>query len=178
LTRRQILVPFNNAVEKSKRRELETEFQPELNALTQYLLSIPDETVTQVLRNASDNPELSQHTLEQQIATNTIAGWLNECVIRDANAKTSIGSDREDITTLFGNYVNWCRKSGNYIPSLRNFSPELLDFCNSTMRWEDIKKVRNNKGVCIYGLRLRELGKDDDILSPIISVEPKLHSEG
>ncbi|MBD2470669.1 phage/plasmid primase, P4 family [Nostoc sp. FACHB-145] len=177
LTRRQILIPFTIAVDKTQRRDLETEFQPELNALTQYLLSIPDETVTQVLRSATDNPELSQHILEQQIASNAIAGWLNEGVIKDTTIKTLIGNDKTDTKSLFGSYVQWCRKSGNYAPSLRNFSPELLDFCNSTMGWKDIKKVRNNRGFSIHGLRLRELGKDDHIPSPLINVESTLHSE-
>ncbi|WP_272819325.1 DNA primase family protein [Scytonema hofmannii] len=179
LTRRQILIFFKQTVDKTKRRDLEKEFQPELNALTQYLLAIPDETVTQVLRNAADNPELAQYSLEQQISNNPMAGWIDECVIRGANTKSSIGSDREDAATLFGSYTQWCRKSGNYAPNTRNFSPHLLDFCNSIMGWKDVKKVRSNKGYCIQGLRLREPGKDDDLPSPLAgSVESNLHSEG
>lgn len=178
LTRRQILVPFNKTVDKNKRRDLEKEFQPELNALTQYLLNISDDTVTQVLRNAADNPELAKHILEQQISSNPIAGWINECVIRNVGSKCQVGSDKTDKNTLFGSYTEWCRKSGSYPPSLRYFSPELLDFCKSTMGWKDVNKVRHNKGVWIYGLRLREVGKDNDIPSPLeVSVESSLHGE-
>ncbi|WP_016949720.1 phage/plasmid primase, P4 family [Anabaena sp. PCC 7108] len=179
LTRRQILVPFNKTVDKNKRRDLEKEFQPELNALTQYLLDISDDKVTQVLRNASDNPELAQHNLEQQIASNPIAGWIDECVIRDAKSKCQVGSDKTNKNTLFGNYTEWCRKSGNYALSSRYFSQNLLDFCTSTMGWKDIKKLRNKKCNLIDGLRLREAGKDDHLLSPLeVSVECNLHSEG
>jgi hypothetical protein len=71
------------------------------------------------------------------------------------------------MTTLFGCYSQWCNKSGNYAANSRYFSPELLDFCNSTMGWKDVKKVRSNMGNLIYGLRLREVGKDDDLLSPL-----------
>ncbi|BAT55135.1 primase P4 [Nostoc sp. NIES-3756] len=178
LTRRQILIPFNNPVDKSKRRDLEKEFQPELNALTQYLLNIPNDQVTQILRNAVDNPELAQHNLEQQIASNSIAAWINECIIRDVNSNTQIGSNKADSNTLFGNYSIWCRNSGSTPDNLRSFSQNILDFCNSAMGWNEIKKARNSKGYYIRGLRLRELGKDDDISSPLISVESQLHSEG
>jgi putative DNA primase/helicase len=179
LTRRQILVPFTHTIDKNKRRNLEEEFQPELNALTQYLLNIPDEKITQVLRCGIDNPELAKHNLEHQISTNPIAGWIDECVIRDGSSKCAIGNDKADINTLFGSYTQWCRKSGScYAPSLRNFSPELLDFCNSIMGWKDVNKVRNSRGFLINGLRLRQLDKDDHILSPLaVSVESKLHGE-
>lgn len=177
LTRRQILVPFTRTVDKSKRRDLEKEFQPELNALTQYLLSIPYDKVTQVLRSASDNPELAQHNLEQQISSNPMAGWIDECVIRDASSKCPIGSDKSNISTLFGNYTEWCRKSGYYAPSLRSFSPELLDFCKSTMGWNEVKKTRNNSGFVMHGLRLRQAVEDDRLPSPLVgSVESNLHS--
>ncbi|MEH2374405.1 DNA primase family protein [Nostoc sp.] len=178
LTRRQILIPFTITVDKTKLRDLEKEFQPELNALTQYLLNIPDERITQVLRRAVDNPELAKHNLEHQIISNPIAGWIDECVIRDASSKCSIGSDKAKSNTLFGSYTQWCHKSGSYLPSLRNFSPNLLDFCNSTMRWDDVKKARNSQGYCIHGFRLRQLDNDDHIPSPlIVNVESKLHSE-
>jgi putative DNA primase/helicase len=156
LTRRHILVSFKHTVDKTKRRDLEKEFQPELNALTQYLLTIPDKKVTEVLRNAADNPELAQYSLEQQLTSNPMAGWIDECVIRGTNTKSSIGNDREDAATLFGSYRQWCRKSGNHAPNTRNFSPNLVDFCNSTMGWKDVEKVRSNKGYYIQGLRLRE----------------------
>ncbi|HLP92126.1 MAG TPA: phage/plasmid primase, P4 family [Nostocaceae cyanobacterium] len=177
LTRRQILLPFNHTIDKSKRRNLQKEFEPELNALTQHLLSIADDKVTQVLRNAVDNPELAKHNLEQQIASNSIAAWINEYIIRDAKSTTQIGSNKTDINTLFGNYSTWCRNAGCTPDSLRSFSPNLLDFCNSTMGWKDVEKFRNNKGVWVRGLRLREFGKDDDIPSPLAGVESNLHSE-
>ncbi|GAA6620888.1 phage/plasmid primase, P4 family [Scytonema sp. NUACC26] len=179
LTRRHILVSFKHTVDKTKRRDLEKEFQPELNALTQYLLAIPDETVTQVLRNAADNPELAQHSLEQQLTSNPMAVWIDECVIREEKSKSPVGNNKEDTKTLFGSYTQWCRKSGSYAQSSPNFSPNLLNFCNSIMGWKDVEKVRSNKGYCIQGLRLREPGKDDDLPSPLAgSVESNLHSEG
>ncbi|MBW4428021.1 MAG: hypothetical protein KME50_27160 [Nostoc desertorum CM1-VF14] len=178
LTRRQILIPFTTSVDKTERRNLEEEFQPELNALTQYLLNIPDDKVTQVLRCAVDNSELAKHNLEHQISTNPIAGWIDECIIQDANSKNSIGSDKADTQTLFGSYTQWCLKSGSTTQTSCSFSPNLLDFCNSTMGWKDVKKVRTSKGFSIHGLRLRQLDKDDHILSPLASsVKSKLHSE-
>jgi putative DNA primase/helicase len=46
LTRRTISVPFNASVAPSQRRDLNKDFQPQLTAFTNYLLSIPDERVT------------------------------------------------------------------------------------------------------------------------------------
>ncbi|MBE8967075.1 hypothetical protein IQ277_12710 [Nostocales cyanobacterium LEGE 12452] len=46
------------------------------------------------------------------------------------------------------------------------------------MGWKDVKKVRTSKGFSIHGLRLRQLDKDDHILSPLAgSVKSNLHSE-
>ncbi|MEB3311999.1 MAG: phage/plasmid primase, P4 family, partial [Snowella sp.] len=83
LTRRTILVPFNHVPLVRDRRNLNQEFEPELSAFINYLLSIPDQEVTAALMGTNDIAELSQEFWINQQRTNSIAAWLNDCVIYD-----------------------------------------------------------------------------------------------
>ncbi|MEB3311987.1 MAG: phage/plasmid primase, P4 family, partial [Snowella sp.] len=83
LTRRTILVPFNYVPLVRDRRNLNQEFEPELSAFINYLLSIPDQEVTAALMGTNDIAELSQEFWINQQRTNSIAAWLNDCVIYD-----------------------------------------------------------------------------------------------
>ena len=50
LTRRILMLAFDHKPPSDKVRDLEAEFEPELSAFTNYLLSIPNDEITRVLR--------------------------------------------------------------------------------------------------------------------------------
>ncbi|MEB3309752.1 MAG: phage/plasmid primase, P4 family [Snowella sp.] len=166
LTRRTILVPFNHVPLARDRRNLNQEFEPELSAFINYLLSIPDEVVTATLMGTSDIAELSQEFWTNQQRTNSIAAWLNDCVIYDPLASTPIGNDKNEGDngnppgTLFGSYCAHAKKIGMQPKSLNNFSPDLLELCNNILKWT-IQKQQKRTGNFIQGLRLRSSGDDD-----------------
>ncbi len=163
LKRRLILVPFNHRVDKSKCRNLEDEFKPELNALTSYLLDIPDEEVTRILKNSVDLPEVAEEIQQQWLMTDSIAAWLDQCLIHDPVAKTPIGSNKLDTSTLFGHYCQYCQDTNRLGKSLTQFSFDLIRFCHHGMNWTDVKKTRANKGYFICGLKIRDPEEEDDI---------------
>lgn len=168
MTRRTILVSFNQVPKIRDRRDLNKEFKAELSAFTNYLLTIPDQEVTTTLLGTNQIAELNVESWEAQQRTNSIAAWFNDCVIYDPDVLTSIGRDRNEEDngntpiTLFGSYCQYAKMSGLQAKSVKNFSPDLLELCNNILKLP-IQKRKLRTGNFIQGLRLRIDGVDDDI---------------
>lgn len=168
MTRRTILVSFNHVPAPSDRRDLNKEFQAELSAFTNYLLTIPDQEVTTTLLGTNQIAKLNVESWEAQQRTNSIAAWFNDCVIYDPTGLTPIGRDRQEgdngntPITLFGSYCQYAKMSGLQAKSIKNFSPDLLELCNNILKLP-IQKRELRTGNFIQGLRLRSDGVDDDI---------------
>ncbi|MBD1930441.1 MULTISPECIES: phage/plasmid primase, P4 family [Cyanophyceae] len=161
MTRRVVTVPLNATTSPSQRRDLNAEFQSELAGFTNHLLNIPSERVTQVLMGLEATPEVDQQFWENCIRTNSVAAWLNDRVIRDRLAITPIGNNSEDSRTLYGDYHTYCRGSGTSPRASKNFSPDLLELCQSILGWKEVQKVHQKTGNAIQGLRLRNDGDRD-----------------
>lgn len=167
IARRLLLVPFNHQPPKAFRRDLEREFSSYLDALTNYVLSIPDDQVRDTLLCLGDeSPEVIGQAWEYRMRTDSVAAWLNECCIVDPEAMEQIGSDKDNAATLFGSYHQYCHRTGSRARGSREFSPGLLDLCQNILGWHAIEKVTKSNGKFIKGLRLRIDG-DADILNPI-----------
>ncbi len=166
--RRIITVPCNAAVPTGQRRDLNTEFQPELAAFTNYVLSLEDSHVTRVLSGLAEIPECSLEFWENRVRVDSVAAWLNQHVIYDVTAQARIGCDRNEgidgmpINTLFGSYNKHCRATGDQAKSHKNFSPDLLEICRSVLGWE-VERHVTKTGKIIRGLRLRIDGDDDHL---------------
>ncbi len=168
LTRRILMLAFDHKPAADKVRDLEAEFEPELSAFTNYLLSIPNDEITRVLRRIGKDG-VSPTLWQAKIRTDSIAAWVNEWVIYEPTARTQIGCDRSewadkdynpDISTLFGSYSHYCRVSGLQAKGKNNFSSDLIELCQQTLGWGDVNYDRNNQGRrLIRSLRLRT---DDD----------------
>jgi P4 family phage/plasmid primase-like protien len=155
IARRGLVVPFNHVVSPGKRRNLEEEFAPELSALTNYVLAIPDAVVTQTLRQSADqSPEVIETTWEYRMRLDSVTAWLNECVISDPLASERVGADKNDESSLFGSYYQYCDRTGSRAKGSREFSPALLDLVNNILHW-GVEKKRVTSGFIIQGLRLR-----------------------
>jgi putative DNA primase/helicase len=77
LTRRILMLPFDHKPAADKVRDLEAEFEPELSAFTNYLLSIPNDQITRVLRRIGKD-EINPTLWQSKIRTDSIAAWVNE----------------------------------------------------------------------------------------------------
>lgn len=169
IDRRAIIIPFSNPVSREKQRNLDREFEPELAALTNYVLSIPDEEVSYyLLQTSTESPEIFAQTLDHRMRADSIAAWLNDCCVLDEEELTQIGSDKGNAQTLFGSYWQYCDRIGAKPKNLREFSPNLLELANLTLEMP-VEKIINKNGKHIKGLRLR--GEFDSSLpNPIESL--------
>jgi len=164
IKRRVITAPCNAVVSPLQVRDMGEEFKPELDAFTNYVLSIPDTHVTAVLRGLTEVPECTLEFWENRMRVDSIASWLNDRVIYDPLAKTAIGSNKDEgldrvAVTLYGDYCQHARQSGVGVKSHRNFSPDLIELCRSVLGWE-VEHVHTKTGKFILGLRLRTHGDD------------------
>ncbi len=165
LTRRILMIAFD--CKPNKIRDLEAEFESELSAFTNHLLSIPNEEITRVLRGLGKG-DVQKPLWEAQIRTDSIAAWVNEWVLADESARVLIGSDRNEwsdtpynphASSLFGSYSLYCRNTGLQPKGKNNFSSDLIELCRQTLGWK-IEYCRGGRGErMIQGLRLRS---DDD----------------
>jgi putative DNA primase/helicase len=166
--RRTLVVPFHNQVLKGLRRNLEEEFRAELDALTNYVLSIPDAEVTATIRQLDEeSTEVTRETWEYRMRVDSIAAWLNEMVIHDAESSEAIGDDKDNISTLFGSYYQFTAKTGGRPKGIKEFSPNLLELCRNILGWTDVDKLKTRVGRFMKGLRLRRRGEDDSVPCPI-----------
>lgn len=155
--RRLLLAAFDVIIPPNQRRDVDKEFEPELSALTNYVLSISDEFVSETLRQSSDQaPEVIERSWDWRMRQDSVAAWLNECVIRDPQACERVGNDREDADSLFGSYYRYCDRTGSRAKGSREFSPALLELVNHdpALNWS-VEKKRVSNGMVVYGLRLR-----------------------
>ncbi len=173
LHRRQIMIPFDYQCPKHKKRDLMKDFEPELGALTSYLLSIPSERIEAVL-NGLGSSNLNSTVWESQMRSDGLAAWLNDWVVQDCMASVRIGSNskewmsEEDYdatrSTLYGSYALYCRQTNRSAKSPQNFSAELLELGTSIVGWsmEKGRVTMCGKTVrVIKGIRLR--GDNDNL---------------
>jgi putative DNA primase/helicase len=180
LTRRILMLAFDHKPSSDKVRDLEAEFEPELSAFTNYLLSIPNDEITRVLRRIGKDG-VSPTLWQAKIRTDSIAAWVNEWVIHEPAAKTQIGCDRSewadkdynpDISTLFGSYSHYCRVSGLQAKGKNNFSSDLIELCQQTLSWGDVNYDRDNFGRrLICSLRLRTDGDTTPTLEDSLTTD-------
>jgi len=157
MARRTISVPFSAAV--GTRRDLDKEFISELAAFTNYLLSLDDAWVENTLRGVMDIPEIGAQFWESKIREDSIAGFLNDKVILDLFAQTSIGDSPNAEGTLYQAYHQYCADQGHKPQAVKNFSPNLIECASTILGWQ-IEKAHTKIGKIIKGLRLRT--KDDE----------------
>ncbi|MEG4031898.1 MULTISPECIES: phage/plasmid primase, P4 family [unclassified Microcoleus] len=159
MSRRTIAVPFDAVVGRNARRNLDNEFEPELPAFTNYLLSLDDVWVENILRGVMDIPEIGAQFWESKIREDSIAGFLNDKLILDPLAQVSIGDSPNAEGTLYHAYHQYCADQGHKPQAVKNFSPNLIECASVILGWQ-IKKAHSKIGKIIKGLRLRTKGDE------------------
>ena len=185
LGRRRISVPFLNLVRTDKRRQLmdidgdgsvSGEFAPLLAGIYNWAISMPDETVKNLIVNTETSvPSLHSFSRDILLATNPLADWLDANVIFEPGYRSQIGSaneakvshnDGNGTTTtqieyanvhkwLYANYRQWYSSNGGNKPIIRQrFRDLLYDLCAAQLRAE-VQAGRDRDGAYLIGLRLR-----------------------
>jgi phage/plasmid-associated DNA primase len=105
---------------------IEDQFTDEvLTGYTNFLLSLPEEYIVSTLTNASGNP-----TVQQEAARDPMVAWFMDCVhiTEDSTDRVQQGNDKDKIDQLFGNYFQYCRKSGTGETYIKNKGTFATDF--------------------------------------------------
>ncbi|MDJ0727815.1 MAG: DUF3854 domain-containing protein [Prochloraceae cyanobacterium] len=182
LTRRTIMVPFDHKCPESQKRDLMKEFEPELSALTNYLLSIPISEIESVLKGLGSKSDLSGAVWESLMLSDGLTAWLNDHIIYDPEAFTRIGSNSHEWadldeydssrSSLYGSYTLYCRSTNRTAKSLQNFSADLQEQCRRILGWdiEKVKKKIAGKSFrVILGLKLRNPQDNEPTIEDILS---------
>lgn len=154
MSRRTIAVPFNAAVGRNARRNLDNDFEPELPAFTNYLLSLDDAWVANTLRGVMDIPEIGAQFWESKIREDSIAGFLNDKLILDPLGQVSVGDSLNAEGTLYQAYHQYCADQGHKPQAVKNFSINLLECAQTILGWP-VEKIHTKIGKVVTGLRLR-----------------------
>ncbi|MDJ0719774.1 MAG: DUF3854 domain-containing protein [Prochloraceae cyanobacterium] len=167
LVRRLLAVPFNYKCPKHQQRNLIKDFEAELPAFTNYLLSIPIEEIDNTIKGIGKR-NLSITAWETQIRADGLAAWLNDWVVEDNEGYIPIGSNKAEWldsdsydperSTAYGSYGLYCRQTNRSLKTTQNFSAELLELVERILGWKVKKnkiKIAGKTVRVIQGLRLR-----------------------
>jgi putative DNA primase/helicase len=154
MSRRTIAVPFDAVVARNARRNLDADFVPELPAFTNYLLSLDDVWVENILRGVMEVPEVGAQFWESKIREDSIAGFLNDKLILDPLGQVSIGDSPNADGSLYQAYHQYCLDQGHKPQAVKNFSPNLIECAGVILGWQ-VEKVHTKIGKIIKGIRIR-----------------------
>jgi putative DNA primase/helicase len=144
------LIPFHFS---QKAPEIDTHFLQKLSAqasaFTNYLLSIPEsEILYTLLYKVDESGVREKNELDMLLQTNAVAEWLNANYVYDPDSCIFIGNNKDDSTTLYGDYCAFALQSGSKSRSSKEFSPELTRLGKGFL-----EKRRGSSGFYIRGLR-------------------------
>ena len=186
MSRRALVVPFTRTVPPGQRKNLDRAFAPELAALTNFVLSIPDREVTDVLLQLSDPaPAAIAQTWEYRMRSDNLASWVNDHLIPtgDLNDWAFVGQTRDDSGSLYASYSAITLATGGKPRSNREFSPALMDLLSNQLGWK-VELARSTDSTSrrkvLRGVRIRmeydrdpypieALGETPDHAKPSIS---------
>ncbi len=146
LSRRTILAEFKRTISEAEQREMMPEFEPELSALTNYLLAMDGELVVKTLKGLNASERMKESTQAYQLRSNPLLAWVNDYLAYEEGGEEAVGSNRDDPSTLYGSYCNYCKNAGNSPKSLQNFSSDLVDLLTNTLGWKGVKKRPSSRG--------------------------------
>jgi putative DNA primase/helicase len=164
LKRRKVDFPCLARTPENDQRDLTPEFEADLPAFTTYLLSLSDKWVTDTIRGAGNVEAVKDLAWEMAIREDSIAAFYDEQLTIDNDSSIKCGE-------LYKQYQGYCEASGLKAKSLNNFTPNLLELCNTSLG-HSIKKEHTRDGKTIFGLRFRS-GSDEGKTTTLPTSESK-----
>ena len=163
LKRRRLAVPFTHQTPPQLQRDLESEFKLYLPGVLQWVLSLPDAEMEQLVKDTQNSVRsLAAFSAEFLVDTNPLAEWLDNCAVVMPTAKTYVGTLEKSVELyLYPNYCKWMQNTGSRALSLRRFSENLIDLCSNQLKLQGITKGRDNQGAYITGITLRGYGMSE-----------------
>ena len=157
LARRMIYFPFDKVPEH---KELELfkilrnnvavgNLIPNLGGFVNWILTCPQEYINLLSNGGS---EITSMISQESIYVNPLNVFVKDCLIKDPNNKVRLGSNKIDISTLFGTYLCWCDNNVLNSISFKSFSILLLDLLKQ-QNWK-FEKKRTNVGFVVEGVNI------------------------
>lgn len=159
--RRRLILPFLYQIPESERcgaSELEAKFAPFLAGLLEWVLTMPEEKVRNlILETNTSVPYLAEAQKNYLCDTNPLADWLDTKIVIDPNAKTYMGVDdgNKVASWLYANYASYTRSVNNRVMGLRSFSTLIKDLCCNQLKLPGVSKGHDRNGSFFQGLRIR-----------------------
>jgi len=166
------LLHFDNPIPTERRNySIEKSFDSEIAALIAIALTVPDATVTQLIRGTGENQiaEFKAKEWEMKYQSDSIAAFFNdELVLADE------GDAPVQTSNLYSSYRVFCELGGMKPLSVVKFPTMLKDLCAELGFSVEWKRTRGRS--FFYGVRQRDNQKDDhptysEVLSQMTGVE-------
>ena len=172
LRRRRLTILLTDSIPLEKQRPLVDEFTPHLPGLLNWVLEMPENEVTELIKSTKSIAAMQKESL---LETNPLASWLDSNCVYEKGHISYTGkcirngwgyeSDQE---WLYPNYKLYCESIGVNALSLHRFSRVLDDLCRIQLRIPGVYRgLRTRFGRPFYGLRIRLGEGDGDKPSPM-----------
>jgi P4 family phage/plasmid primase-like protien len=169
MVRRRVPIHLDKRLDKSKiDQSLSDKMRDEIPGLINKLLTYDRSHIERTLKDRDGLRSVASN--RAMCETNSIAAWLNECVIQDINGSAKIGgADHSPIECLYPSYAAFSGRTGRKgVLSLQSFGRSTMDILGHA--GINVERRITNKGAHIWGIRLR--GQFDDEVRTLLLNEP------
>jgi P4 family phage/plasmid primase-like protien len=161
LSRRRIIVQFEFKPANPDPKLIE-KIKPEIPALINHLLRLPDEWIRQVLTGISESSEFHRAERDALIDANSVAQWLDEHCSIGQKHKDSFHTNKE----LYDDYCKFCDESNLKPLDKSQFGKELTKLGKTTFFGGiEPRKVGGERSY--IGLKLRDRQSGNGELPPV-----------
>ena len=159
LKRRRLTIRFDHVVPTPHRRNLIPEFEAELPAFVNWVLTLGVTEARRLVCDVDINHPLYDAARENLLETNHLAQW--------AEARLTYTEQPQDLMPigtlalsceqyLYPNYRVFCEDNGIVRPlSTSSFSPSLLDLLKNQFGWPEVGRIKKKQGHYFTAIRLR-----------------------
>jgi len=169
LARRRMPIYFNKRVTDEDKEKwstlggIEKAMQPEIPALLNWVLEMPDSDLKKTLDSINSGLNNSQRM--HMVNTNKLAAWIDDCLVIKETHEVYIGGsalslkDQGEIdllinTKLYPNYEQWCTDNKVKPIAVQRFSNNLIDI-SELLKIKIEKTPRDKNGRKIKGIAIR-----------------------
>lgn len=142
--RRIVSFPCKSVIAPKDRRDMSPMFDADLTAFTAYLLSLDDNWVADTIHNAGTIAAVKELATELAIRGDSVAAFYHAKLELNPGVECSCGG-------LYEAYREYCQASGVSAKGLNNFTPDLMEYCN-TRQGGEVAKKRTKSGMVMTGI--------------------------
>jgi putative DNA primase/helicase len=145
MNRRIVSFPCKSVIAAKDRRDMSPLFDADLTAFTSYLLALDDGWVADTIHNAGTISAVKELATELAIRGNSVAAFYHAKLEPTPDGRCGCGS-------LYVAYKEYCQESGVSAKGLNNFTPDLIEYCN-TSQGLAVVKVKGREGNYLQGIQ-------------------------